>query len=167
MLSKIRKCSCKCPIYNWTASNDDRNSNQELWFEIFDALNCQLVKRLIHWCKIMKFLPYGLTEVIKIIYSIYSEAINDMTNERNDIFAKQWVGRHIYFHNFITPSRLADTSTGYFCVLLMSKSVTTSLWPGDGISGPDRGECSSGAPLAAFDIPLPAVTCDFVLVCTS
>lgn len=72
-----------------------------------------------------------------------------------------------YFHNFITPSRLLDTNTGYFCVLHMSKSVTTSLWPGDGISGPDRGECSSGVPFAAFDIPLPENAFDFVFVCTS
>lgn len=72
-----------------------------------------------------------------------------------------------YFHNFITPSRLLDTSTGYFCVLHMSKSVTTSLWPGDGISGPERGECSSDVPFAVFDIPLDADALDFVLVCTS
>lgn len=47
---------------------------------------------------------------------------------------------HIYFHNLITPSLLEDISTGYFCVLHISKSVTTLLCDGSGISGPDLGE---------------------------
>lgn len=64
--------------------------------------------------EIMKINIFLLRRIYRNIYSTNSEALSDMTNEWNDIFAEQWVGRHIYSHNCITPSRLADCSTGYF-----------------------------------------------------
>lgn len=71
----------------------------------------------------------------------------------------------VYFHSLITPSRLLDTSVGCFGVLHSNKSVITSLWPGAGISGPDRGGCSSVL-RTVFDVFDELLVVD-VFVCTS